>query len=362
MVTIGYQLDAPTMGSVNLKASFGSSRLADMLPPAARQEVNQAGMPSLSLEVLRHQGHLVPGLSGAPIINSRGQVVAVADGGLESGAASIGWAIPISNVNALMVSSESVTSQVVAARSLFSAELDSRQHTAASDAALTCGTMSFQKLRSRTYGELASSSDDPAGLERFKRIADLAEIDVRQLRFDVYSHLPSGATLVLPADLQLRQSGPNCVGSAYNGALNVTVRGNWPTNMLNAAQRFLDDVMGSTQLAWSPDPMFSYDKPLVRFDGLNVDRNSYNGYRRDDPMLALGMPSQTGHAFNTLLARQDAFLGIVVLNRDPRTWTSATVAQCMVSPNLPGCPQVRQEIRLWVAMMISSFMSTFPIG
>ena len=357
IVTIGYQLDAPTLGSVNLKASFGSSRLADMLPPAALQEVNLAGMPSLSLEVLRHQGHLVPGLSGAPIINAQGRVVAVADGGLENGAVSIGWAIPISNVHALETSSESVTSQAVIARNLFAAELGSR-----SGAAIRCGTMDFQKLRSRTYAELASTSDDPQGLDTFKRIAELAEIDVNQLRFDVYGHLPSGATLVLPSDVQLRPTIQGCEANRFNGALQIRVRGNWPTDILAAAQSFLDDVMVPTQLGWSPDPAFSYVKPTLRFDGLNVDRNSYNGYRRDDPMVAIGMPSQVAHAFNTILGRKDAFLGIVTLNNDPRTFTAATVAQCQLAPNLQGCAQVREEIRLWVSMMISSFMSTFPIG
>jgi hypothetical protein len=89
LIALGYSLGAQSMGSTNLRLSFGSTLLADILPFASRQQVEAAGMPSLSLHIVRLQGHLVPGLSGAPILNARGNVVAIGDGVLESGAAAI---------------------------------------------------------------------------------------------------------------------------------------------------------------------------------------------------------------------------------------------------------------------------------
>jgi S1-C subfamily serine protease len=103
VVAIGYALGTPTIGTTNLKISYGQSRLEQMLPGPVRDEIRRVGVPSLSLEILRLQGHLVPGLSGAPIINGAGQVVAVSDGGLESGAVSISWAVPSSNIRELLL-------------------------------------------------------------------------------------------------------------------------------------------------------------------------------------------------------------------------------------------------------------------
>ena len=50
--------------------------------------------PSMKKDVLSIEGHLLPGHSGAPILNGKNEVVGVADGGLKGGSVGISWAIP----------------------------------------------------------------------------------------------------------------------------------------------------------------------------------------------------------------------------------------------------------------------------
>lgn len=50
--------------------------------------------PNLMVEVFRVQTHLVPGHSGAPLLDNEGRVVAVANGGIQDGTVEIGWAMP----------------------------------------------------------------------------------------------------------------------------------------------------------------------------------------------------------------------------------------------------------------------------
>jgi hypothetical protein len=45
------------------------------------------------------EGHLTEGHSGAPLLNTAGQVFAMADGGLKKGTSEISWAVPISELD-----------------------------------------------------------------------------------------------------------------------------------------------------------------------------------------------------------------------------------------------------------------------
>jgi hypothetical protein len=356
-VALGYQLDAPTMGSTNLKNSFGSARLADMLSPQAQHLVAQAGVPDLSLRVLRLQGHLVPGLSGAPIIDQRGGVVAVSDGGLESGAVAISWALPVSNLEQLVVSGEAANQVVAITSTHFAADID-----VTPQGTLTCGGMSFTKLRTRTYEELRRTTDDPEGLQRVQQIAELADVDLPSLTFDIYVNLNTGATVVLPQGVNMSQSGTSCVASAFSGNPSVHIRGAWPTNPLHAAQQFLDETMIPTGLGWAPSPLFSYTAPHVRFDNFEVNRAEYLGIHRDDPGLLFGSGTPVAAAFEIIMKRGNAFVGMMIFNYNPNTWTPATVMQCELTPYASGCRGLKQEIQTWVAMLVGGFLSTFPIG
>src|SRR2546423_2090460 len=74
-------------------------RLHELVPPDAAGAFDERGSPSMDIWVLNIQGNLVPGYSGAPLLNSSDQVVGIVNGGLLNGAAGISWAIPIDTID-----------------------------------------------------------------------------------------------------------------------------------------------------------------------------------------------------------------------------------------------------------------------
>ncbi len=73
-------------------------RLSDLIPPGSAEEFRERDSPASAIPVISIDGNLVPGDSGAPVLDGAGRVLGVVDGGLLGGAAAISWAIPLSAV------------------------------------------------------------------------------------------------------------------------------------------------------------------------------------------------------------------------------------------------------------------------
>ncbi|MCI5191215.1 MAG: DUF1566 domain-containing protein, partial [Candidatus Electrothrix sp. AS4_5] len=54
--------------------------------------------PNIDLEVISLEGHLLPGHSGAPILNKNNEVIGIANGGLKDGSAGVCWAVPYNKI------------------------------------------------------------------------------------------------------------------------------------------------------------------------------------------------------------------------------------------------------------------------
>lgn len=72
--------------------------LKDLVPAAPLSILKERRSPNHLINVLNLQGNLLPGHSGAPVLDSRGHVVAVANGGLREGFAGISWAVPFEDI------------------------------------------------------------------------------------------------------------------------------------------------------------------------------------------------------------------------------------------------------------------------
>lgn len=67
--------------------------------PDLRERMLQRDSPSPKLGVLSLDGILLPGDSGAPILDDQGRVIGVANGGLQGGLGGLNWAIPIDSID-----------------------------------------------------------------------------------------------------------------------------------------------------------------------------------------------------------------------------------------------------------------------
>jgi hypothetical protein len=74
--------------------------LEGIIPPGpALLAFRARNSPSPTLQVVSLQGPLVPGLSGAPLLDAGNRVFAVGDGGLEKGTTDFVWAIPLADAS-----------------------------------------------------------------------------------------------------------------------------------------------------------------------------------------------------------------------------------------------------------------------
>ena len=65
----GFALGQPTRDTHPLRLTFANTEapsLSDVLPDAERADIRKVGFPALDTQVLRLDGNLLPGHSGAP--------------------------------------------------------------------------------------------------------------------------------------------------------------------------------------------------------------------------------------------------------------------------------------------------------
>jgi hypothetical protein len=72
--------------------------LKDIIPAEPLSILKRRESPNHLINVLNLQGNLLPGHSGAPILDTNGRVVAVANGGLKAGFAGISWGVPFQDI------------------------------------------------------------------------------------------------------------------------------------------------------------------------------------------------------------------------------------------------------------------------
>lgn len=359
LATLGYRLNVPRMSSTRLSVPYGPRRLEHILPENVRQEVRRAGSPSLSLEILLLEGHLLPGLSGAPIINANGHVVAVGDGGLENGAAEISWGLPVHHVESLALSNENTVTAIARIPSHFAAGLESTQ-----GQTIQCGDLSMTKVRTRPFSKLVNSSDDPDSLVQITNFTGMAGFDSSAYSYDIYQHLDSGATVAIPSGLQLTAESGACVARLNQpGRAEIKIVGrNVSSNadIVSSINNFHQMAYMSSGLQWQLDPGFSYPMPHNRFDGLEIQRQSWIGY--DGGMFALGVAQQAAIAFETLMTRNDVFIGVTTITYEGQHLTMDKTFECSLIPGTPFCQAMMQHASDFVSMLIGTFLATFPIG
>jgi hypothetical protein len=298
-------------------------------------------------------GHLLPGLSGAPIVTLTGEVAAVGSGGLQSGAASVSFGVPSIHLDALLVSTESLESAGRAQRGLFAAPL-AAEGAAPSEHALRCGGLDFVRTGTRRFFELAQSTDDPASLAYLIGESGLDQATLAGFRYAIWAPLDGGAALAAPDWMRVRATpgGDHCVAEAPGGGLRIEFSGAMVRDFVEAQQQslvFENALVARSGRIWQVEPLFSYLGPLTRFDGLIANRKT-----------AVGFDAAGGSAlaFETLMARGPVFTGVAAL---ADRFDFAALNYCDEVPWDPQCAPVIEHLPQIYQTIFGVFLSTFPI-
>ncbi len=347
---LGFPLQIPTMSSTSLHLRFGGTRLRDIVPTQVRNDLASVGSPSIDLTITNIEGHLLPGLSGAPIFNSSNRVVAVGDGGLSDGASGISWGIPAAALPRLLQSNDSLPAAARTSAALFSAELD-----AVNGGEVTCSGQTLVRFRTALpFSQIYQSADDVTGLGF---LMGYFNSDPSLYTFDVYQNLASGATIVLPAGATLKPDAKGCVANLSGNQFTLRVelgKVSDPSQLQALSVQQEVDIVGGATQNWYPDTTFTYSSPRPRFDGLAVRRRAYA-----HGTFAASGPSVDSYVFETIVTRNNVLLSSSIRNNRFSPDIAQAWAACRTTPlRIQGC----ESLRAWIGGVLSVHLTTFPIG
>ncbi len=220
-VTLGYPLAAEQM--IRLEIEFGGGLKSDITTLGdafASDELEDLfrgqPYPTRDTSILRVNTTIQPGHSGAPIFDSKGDVVAVADGGLLGGWRSINWSIPAHiYLPDLLTSDDPPPDSPSHQAQLFSSitpadpttiEMRPLEVSAGPDAADQPDELTLVRQFPLTgLAELLIDRDDAGGSELIAEfrsyLGDPADSEL--YGFDIYEDSSTGATIGVPAGVEL---------------------------------------------------------------------------------------------------------------------------------------------------------------
>ncbi|WP_027132924.1 S1 family peptidase [Geminicoccus roseus] len=346
---VGYSYDAPTLTDRDLKIAAGTSQLRDMLPSRVADEIRAAGAPDLDLVILRLNGTLVPGFSGAPIVDAQNLVVGVGSGGIEGGAAAISWGIPIAQVAVLERSDEPVDAGFQQAASLFGADLPT-----GSGRSVRCGELTFRLMRTRPFERLAATADDPVALQQVAAHLQVPPGQLAAWSFDIWVHADSGAAIALPEGASPEEEDGYCSVENLAGLV-VGFAGSEVDGPLDAQASSVAFETGIAeafpQFFWQVDPAWTYPFPHVNGkDGMVVHRKSFYGISQ-----FTGQPA--AYATEALASRGQAFIGIAVIAPEV---DYQLLAACQFDPVQPACQELRAQALARAPFVLGALLTTFP--
>ena len=310
-----------------LRLGYNSNgRLEGLLPKAVKDVLKSCKRPNPSIEILYLDGTLLPGFSGAPIIDNNGRLVGIADGGLEEGASSISWGIKAEKLNTLINSIEPFPKNLNcggASKVSFASEnlLEERNVDY-----IAYKEFKFIKTKVRTIQEMMNTIDDPAGLQQLiNGYSMYNNINYLQFKYDIYEDLNSGMTFCVPQGTKLEVKNDLIVGDFQDAGFKLII---YPDHIQyldpNPSLRYISSATNFQQkivaldggtLVYEKDLNWSYNNgPIMRYDGIKVNREAYRGYALEVNSLGYQNYIPKTYSFQTHIGRGDFYMGAAALN------------------------------------------------
>ena len=356
------------------KGATRNETLDGILPPQAVEEIRRLGSPRLDLPIYYLEGSLVPGFSGAPVVDAENRVVGIGNGGLERGASQVSWVIPVGFLDQLLQSSEAQgPTGAPASGVLFSADVDVPDPR---PLRFVNGGLQYDFVRTKTrsLGELARTSDDPDGvLGLLRQYGGVVTGDAAdRIRFDVWEELNRGIILTVPAgvSLEIRSNGPTVnwlgaelrladgrIASSLQFSEQPGVRGSSGDlrDVPASDPSYLDEVL-SEHRAGCTDPGFAicqFDASALRI----VDFGNGNRILKAGFVLRIDGPDPRLNSYDYLSV---AVRGGVSFRASTRLSAQdpSGLLKCAENPGSPYC-QDRQVATTQLAALLSVHLTTF---
>ncbi len=343
---IGYGYGVNSWHDVDLKKSAGDATLRKAIPAEAWQQLQQAGLMEDGTQVIRAQGHLVSGMSGAPVINKEGLLVGIGDGGLEKGAASISWVMPASYLSELETAGNTANVNTQNLTVAFSADVNETD-----GKTIQCGGITFKKSRTRPFSALAPYADNP---EAINLIMNALGVNPQGFNYDIYESPKNGGVVALPAGIEIQGDGYFCAGEMENFDITVGFSGGEAPNLQqinNLSIEFDANIVQATGYFFQPDPEVSYLGAWERGDGFITTRKGYYALN-----ATTGFPQ--AYLYETLMTKGTEFIGVAALMEHipPQNFQ-----YCLLNQYDPNCgSEFQLLLKDWTQTMLGLFLSTFP--
>lgn len=364
VVVIGYPIGVPTSDSKMLDVTVRNvppgSTLADLLPDGLRDQVEFSDTFALDTHILRLDGNLLLGHSGAPLLDAEGNVRAIGSGGLQNGAGGVVWAV---RADYLAELAEGPEISAVAAEQDNSTIKFAYQQAGGGTHAVNCGPASFVFSRTSSLADLYLSSDDKTGLQQLATGANITLGASAVEKFDIWVDRLSGASLAVPAGKQIVAGDGGVCTVAVAPHVEMVVQVNdipSPDPMLRQQQVQLASMSFETWLAGkasgplATDPGSSYHAPMVRPDGFVVRRA---GYFRN---IAVSLDTmQPDYVFVTHMARGNRYYGVASMRRG-LTVNTNNMQSCSVTPNGEACMSEKVKFQGWSRSALAIHLATIP--
>ncbi|MEL7588511.1 MAG: serine protease, partial [Prolixibacteraceae bacterium] len=356
-----------------LRLGYNSNgKLEGLLPKKVKDALASCRRPSPDIEILYLDGSLLPGFSGSPIIDNTGRLVGIADGGLEEGASSISWGISANKLHVLVNSNEAFPNFISCDDSnvTFSAEnlLDDQNvdH-------LEFGQFKFFKTKVRSVQQMMYTIDDPLGLQQLINLYSMDNnINYLQFKYDIYEDIYTGITFCVPEGTDLNVEG-GLIMAEFPGtdfkyiAWPKTVTDTHPDPLyrytpsaLQFQQKIIDRDQG--RLTYQQDFRLSYTTPIVRPDGITVNRVAYRGFSSYlNPYNQPVFVPET-FSFQTHVAKGNIYFGAAALNEASTEQATNDLVSCINSGQCgrsdPGsvCAEICENYRLFSKLVIGVHM------